>query len=190
MSYDMFDQLDSTPDVEAVAPIIGQYGLVFNKFDGAFTDVKMRQAVNAALNLEDIANAALGGKYRMSSSYMQIEQEAWASEAGEELYNNPDPDKVKALLDEIDYDGEPFKFITSREYSYMYDSAVIIKEQLEKVGINVDLEVYDWATVLNLRSDPEEWDALITGFPMTMTPVEQLFYNDTWIDGPTADKTD
>ncbi|WP_368653190.1 ABC transporter substrate-binding protein [Ornithinibacillus sp. 4-3] len=190
MSYDMFDQLESAEDVEAVAPIIGQYGIVFNKFEGQFAEVKMRQAVNAALNLEDIANAALGGKYRMSSSYMQVEQEAWASTEGEELYNNPDPDKVQALLDEINYDGEPLTFITSREYSYMYDSAVIIKEQLEQVGIKVDLEVYDWATVLTLRDDPSKWDLLITGFPMTMTPVEQLFYNDTWIDGPEDEKTE
>src|SRR5690606_25818901 len=42
---------------------------------------------------------------------------------------------------------------------------------------------------VNKRSDPDQWEVFITGFPMTMTPVEQLFYNDSWVDGPEDDKT-
>lgn len=190
LSYDMYDQLENTEGVEAMAPIVGQYAMVYNKNLGIFTDVKMRQAVNAALNLEDIASTALNGKYRMASSYMQLEQEAWASDEGEEFYNNPDLEKAEQLLEEAGYDGEPIRFITTREYSYMYDSAVIIKEQLEKVGVNIELEVYDWPTVVNMRANPEEWDIFITGFPMTMTPVEQLFFNSTWVDGPEDEKTE
>lgn len=188
-NYDMYDQLSNSEGVEAKAPLVGQYGVIFNKNKGLFTSKELRQAFAYGLNLEEIANAALNGQYRMSSSYMQLEQIDWASEAGKEKYNNPDLDKAKSLLEEAGYNGEPIRFITTREYSYMYDSAVIIKEQLEKIGMNIELEVYDWATVVNKRGNPDEWELFITGFPMTMTPVEQLFFNDNWVDGPEDEKT-
>lgn len=188
-NYDMIDQLNNTEDVEATVPFVGQYALIFNKTKGVFSDQKMRQAIAYGLDLETVANAALNGHYRMSSSYMQEEQVAWASDAGSEKYNNPDLDKAKDLLEEAGYNGEPIRFITTREYSYMYDSAVVMQEQLEKIGINVELEVYDWPTVVNKRSDPEQWELFITGFPVTMTPVEQLFFNDSWFDGPEDEKT-
>lgn len=189
-NYDMYDQLEGTPELEARAPILGIYGVIFNKTKGLFTDQKMRQAFAYGVNQEDIANAALNGHYRLSSSYMQEEQIDWASDAGSDKYNNPDPEKSKSLLEEAGYNGEPIRFITTREYSYMYDSAVVIQEQLEKVGFNIELEVYDWPTVVNMRSDPDQWDLFITGFPMTMTPVEQLFFNDSWVDGPEDEKTE
>lgn len=187
--YNMSDEVEAIPDVEAQIPFIGQYGIVFNKFEGLFADVTMRQAIAAALDLEEIADAGLNGHYRMSPSFMQEEQKDWVSENGSDLYNNPDADEVKRLLDEAGYDDEPVRLITSRDYAYMYNSAVVIQEQLAKHDINLELEVYDWATVTNKRDDPSEWELFITGFPVTVTPVEQLFYNDTWVDGPYDDKT-
>ena len=40
----------------------------------------------------------------------------------------------------------------------MYGEAIVAKQQLEAVGITVDLRVIDWATVLENRAKPEEWD--------------------------------
>ena len=70
--------------------------------------------------------------------------------------NNPDLAKQK--LQEAGYDGEPLRFMTTQEYSYMYGEAIVAKQQLEAVGITIDLQVTDWATVLERRAKPEEWD--------------------------------
>ena len=53
--------------------------------------------------------------------------------------------------------------MTTQEYSYMYGEAIVAQQQLEAVGITVDLQVMDWATVLERRAKPEEWDMFGTG---------------------------
>src|SRR5699024_942588 len=73
-NYDMYDQLEGTPDVEDEAPLVGQYGVIFNKTKGLCTDQKMRQAFAYGVNQEEIAHAAFNGHYRLASSYMQLEQ--------------------------------------------------------------------------------------------------------------------
>jgi peptide/nickel transport system substrate-binding protein len=185
---DMLEQLESDPGINVFSPMIGYTSIVLNKTKGLFSDIKMRQAVNAALDVGKIAKASLVNNYRLNSSYMQEEQANWYSEAGSELYNSPDPEKAKRLLEEAGYNGETIRLITSRDYSYMYNSAAVIKEQLAKVGVNVELEVYDWPTVVSKRADPELWEIFITGLPTTSTPVEQLFFNSSWVDGPPDEK--
>lgn len=187
---DMYDQLESDPNIIVENPYIGYIGIVFNKSEGLFTDVKMRQAMNAALDLEPIAQAALVDHFRLYSSYMQEEQTNWYSDAGSEHYNQADLEKAEKLFEEAGYDGEPIRIIVTREYSYMYNSGVVIKEQLEKIGVNIELEVYDWSTVVSKRDDPAQWEIFITGFPTTSTPIEQLFYNPTWVDGPVDEKAE
>jgi len=45
----------------------------------------------------------------------------------------------------------------------MYDFALITKQQLEDVGMNIDLQVVDWATLVKRRNNPKEYEAFTTG---------------------------
>ena len=54
----------------------------------------------------------------------------------------------------------------------MYGEAIVAKEQLEAVGITVDLQVMDWATVLERRAKPEEWDMFGTGHGFVPDPTQ------------------
>ena len=65
--------------------------------------------------------------------------------------------------------------MTTQEYSYMYGEAIVAKQQLEAVGITVDLQVIDWATVLERRAKPEEWDMFATGHGFVPDP-SQISY--------------
>ncbi|WP_368654861.1 ABC transporter substrate-binding protein [Ornithinibacillus sp. 4-3] len=181
---DMYETLDSNPNLTVHSPLAEYIALVFDKTDGVFTDVKMRQAVNAAIDLEEVAKAALVNNYGMGSSYMFLENSSWYTDAGESSYYEYDPEKAERLLEEAGYNGEEITFLTTREYSYMFNGANVILEQLKAVGMNVNLQVYDWATVVSMRNDPEQWDLFITGLPPTITPIEQLFLSETWVDGP------
>lgn len=185
---DMFEQVESNPNMKAYNPFVGYTNIVFNKNEAPFNNIKMRQAVNAALDVSKIAKASLVDNYRLNSSYMQEEQANWFSEKGSEFYNNPNPAKAKALLKEAGYDREAIKLMTTRDYSYMYNSAVVIKEQLEAVGMKVELEVYDWPTVLSLESEPDKWDIEIMGFGTTTTPIEQHFFRPDNNYGPMDEK--
>ena len=106
---------------------------------------------------------------------LMMRQTPWYTTAGEEYYDVNDPDLAKAKLEEAGYDGTPLRFMTTQEYSYMYGEAIVAKQQLEAVGITVDLQVMDWATLLERRAKPEEWDMFGTGHGFVPDP-SQISY--------------
>src|SRR5690625_4693637 len=125
---DMLDQVQNDSNIKVQENSGLSSFLYFNKHENSlFSDVKMRHAVNAALDIEDIAEAAFGEMYSLYSGYMAEEQTNWYSEAGSEFYNNPDLDKVNSLLEEAGYDGEEIRLLTTRDYSELYNSAVVIQ---------------------------------------------------------------
>ncbi|RFU67509.1 ABC transporter substrate-binding protein [Peribacillus saganii] len=188
--YDMLEQLENNPNLNVENPYFGPLALLFNKNQGLFSDVKMRQAVNAILDNDKIAKASLGKKYRLDSSYATQELSNWYSEAGAESYNKPDLEKAKRLLKEAGYNGETIRLITSRDYSYIYDSATAIKEQLSKAGMKVELEVYDFATVIAKSFEPTKWELFSVGFAARTTPLEQEWFNSKYATGPLDQKSE
>ncbi len=193
MPRDNYLMLENAENLVTETPVKGPTAMVLNKKEGLFSNIKFRQAVNVGLDLESIMLGAYVEEkfYRLDSNYMLKEQEEWATTAGSESYNQNDIDLAKSLLEESAYDGTPLRLITTREYDYMYNSAVIIAEQLESLGINVDLQVYDWATVLDIRGKSSEFEAFITSFPPVSTPTQLSWLNSSWAgwtDDPKIDE--
>jgi peptide/nickel transport system substrate-binding protein len=180
ISSDQFDVLDEDPDITAeTLPAQSWAMFVLNTAEGLMSDQTIRQAVQAALDHEEMAQAAYGeGFYDLHPGLMHRET-AWYSEVGGELYNQNDPDRAAELLEEADYDGTPIRFVTTQEYGYMYNSAVVGVQQLEDAGFEVDLQVYDWATVVEIRANPEEWDIFTTGSSFRVDPVMQPYIAST-----------
>jgi peptide/nickel transport system substrate-binding protein len=52
----------------------------------------------------------------------------------------------------------------------MYNSALVARQQMEEVGFKVDLQVLDWATVVQRRNKPELWDVFTTGITFNPDP--------------------
>lgn len=97
---DMLDQLESADDVEIISPMVGYSVVIYNKNEGLFKDLKMRQAVNTALSMEEIGQASFLDRYRINPSIAPEEQVDWYSEQGEEHYNLADIEKAKSLLED------------------------------------------------------------------------------------------
>ena len=119
------------------------YPTVYFNHTGKFKNLKLRQAVQAALNMDEIMQVANDGDGRVDPGFYFKEQ-VWYSTAGGKLYNQKNPAKAKQLLKEAGYNGEPVVFVTNTSYDYMYKAAQVIQEQLKKIGMNVTLGVYDW----------------------------------------------
>ena len=143
--------------------------LVLNKKDSVLADVKVRQALLAALDVKPMLQAAFGSPdfYRIDPSMMFKEQPMW-TESGKELYNQANVAKAKQLLQEAGYKGQPIRWITTKEYPYMYKIALVASEQLKTAGFNIDLQVVDWATIVQRRTTPGLWD--IFSGATTFTP--------------------
>lgn len=180
--HNSYEQLKNDPNLNTFVGTYGNIVHVYNKKQGLFTDVKMRKAVNAALDSDKIMLAAFSDEdlYDINPGYMDKEQKNWYSEAGKEAYNQANPEKAKRLLEEAGYNGEVVRILTTRDSQYLYDSAVVVSEQLEQIGMKVKLEVYDWATYVDRRDNPENWDLLSAGLSIITTPSQHLALSSTW----------
>jgi peptide/nickel transport system substrate-binding protein len=169
---DQYDRLKSSPGVETV--VVKPYGwatIAFNLKQGLMTDVRLRQAVQAALDVEPMILAGVGHKdfYRIDPGLF-FQETPWHSKIGANLYNQHDKAKAQRLMKEAGYAGQPIRWIVTTEYEHHYKPAVVAKGQLEAVGFKVDLQVSDWATVVQRRNKPELWDAFSTAFVFVPEP--------------------
>jgi peptide/nickel transport system substrate-binding protein len=161
---DQYERLKAMPGVEPV--VIKPYGWVtqvLNTKQGLFTDKRLRQAFQAAIDVEPAMLAAMGHKdfFRLDPGIF-FQEQAVHSRAGEKLYNQRDKDKARRLLKEAGYAGQPVRWIVTTEYEHHYKPALVVKSQLEEVGFKVDLQVLDWATVVQRRNKPELYDVFST----------------------------
>ena len=173
LQQDQYDRLKTLPGV--VPSIIKPSNwstAVLNHKQGLMTDKRLRQAFQAALDMEPIMAAGFGNKafYRMDPGLSFPEQPQWHSRVGGELYNQKNPARAKKLLQEARYTGQPVRWITTKEYQWMYKNALVATQQLEAVGFKIDLQVVDWATLVQRRNKPEVWDAFSTGITFNPEP--------------------
>lgn len=175
--YDSYEQLESDPNLKSYLAVNGVEVFKFNVNEGPASDVELRKAINTGL---DIEAALMGGfpsedLYWLHSGYMDEDLANWASDAGSEYYNINDPEKAKQMLADMGYDGEPFRIATTRDYGHFYSVAVVIQEQLKELGINAELEIYDWPTLVDIANNqPERWEAYVISFSVVSTPPQFL----------------
>ena len=179
---DQYDTIRAQPNV---TPIVVKpnywYTAHFNKKEGLFTNIKLRQAALAAMSMDPIMKAGWGRSdfYRLGPE-LAAPETAWYSDAGKDVYDKPDPDKARRLLQEGGYDGTPIRWMATKEYFYNYNMSLPMKQQLEAVGFKVDLQVTDWATLVKRRSDSKEYDVFVTGHPSYDHPVLQVYLEAGW----------
>lgn len=151
------------------------YPTIYFNHTGKFKSLKLRQAVQAALNMDEIMQVANDGDGRVDPGFYFKEQ-VWHSSAGGKLYNQKNAARAKQLLKEAGYKGEPVVFVTNTSYDYMYKAAQVIQEQLKKVGMNVTLGVYDWPGSLAVRKDMGKWDMFTSSHSTRFDPSANDFY--------------
>jgi peptide/nickel transport system substrate-binding protein len=179
---DSYERLGQNPrlDVMIVKPNEWISG-VFNKKQGLFANRTLRQAVVAALDMEPIMKAAVGRPefYRLDPS-LQFREQVWWADVGKEVYNHPDRARAKRLMQEAGYKGEPVRWMCTQFYDWMYKSALAAKQQLEDVGFTIDLQVLEWATVVQRRSDPKLYDIFTTGIGFDADPAFKVILSCDW----------
>jgi len=127
-------------------------------------NLPFRKAVQAALDMDEIMDAATDGNYRLNVGFQYPNQPGY-TDAGKETYNLKNPTLAKKYLQEAGYKGEPVVLLTNKDYPSMYNAALVMAEQLKAIGIKVDLRVVDWPTSVQmaLRGD-SGWNYFFTGW--------------------------
>lgn len=183
ISGDLYGTLKDDPSITphiSSAPI---FGLMFlNSKEGILAgNYKLRQAILAALNMTEALQISVGDEELFAAQGSIFpEGNVWHTEAGTENYNQNDPEKAKSLAGEAGYNGEPIRLLVSTNYQQHFDQANVFKQQLAKAGIDVELNVTDWATLLQERGEPQSWDMFMTHHGPSPDPVLLTFMNETY----------
>ena len=104
----------------------------------------------------------------------------WYSEAGTQAYSAGDPAKAKQLAKDAGYTGTPIRLLVSTNYQAHFDQATVFTKQLAEAGINVQMIVVDWATLLKMRGQPDQWDIFVTHHGFVPDPILITFMNDSY----------
>ena len=127
-------------------------------------NLNFRKAVQAALDMDEIMDAATDGAYKLNVGF-QYPGRAFYSDAGKETYNIKNKDLAKKYLQDAGYNGEPLILLTNQDYTSMYNAALVVSEQLKAVGINAKLDVVDWPTSVNRQlKERTGWNFFFTGY--------------------------
>jgi peptide/nickel transport system substrate-binding protein len=162
------------------------YIALINHRSETMQDPKLRQALQAALDIYPLVLGAFGNDAVFSLSSSIVPQEYGAMHdgaAGAELYDQGDLERAKALLAESNYDGRPIRWLTSRDYDYQYRGTLIAVDQVSQAGVDSEIIVRDWATTVSIRSDPSAWDIFIGNFTIAPEPEMIPYINPNYLNG-------
>lgn len=125
--------------------------LILNLAEEPFDDVRMRQAVNYAVNKQSIVDDVLQGTATVADSPIA---EAFGAAYNPDLPSyDYDPDRAEELIEEAGYgDGVDLTFYVTEGGSGMLDPVPMgeaIQADLADVGINASIETYEWNSFLD-----------------------------------------
>lgn len=118
--------------------------ITFNHEVEPFNDLKVRQAINYAMNKQDIIDSVYSGFATQLGSNMSPAMGEYYLDGLQDVYKQ-DIEKAKQLLAEAGFpDGFKTKMSVSSHNTMYSDIAQITVENLKEIGIDVEIEVVEW----------------------------------------------
>lgn len=152
--------------------------LGFNLKHKPFDDIRVRKAINYAIDKQEIIDGVyLGLGINIASPYKPGTR--WSNPKLTPYSYNPE--KARTLLKEAGYilnangilerDGQPFAFeIITNQNKEREKSAVIIQRRLKEVGIDVKIRAIEWASFISRFINTGDFDAVILGWGLGLDP--------------------
>ena len=146
----------------------------FNTKKAPFDNVKVRQAINLALDMETIVEAVYYGSGQPAKGPMG--EKVWAYNTELKGYGY-DVEAAKALLAEAGFQDGFTTTIWTNENPQRMQIAEIVQNQLGQIGITATVETVEWATYLDGTAAGEH-DMFILGWvAVTGDPDYALYAN-------------
>jgi len=132
------------------------FTLRMNWLQPPFNNVKLRQAALAALYENDYLDAQIGDPevYQVCGAVLTCVS-PYASEEGATQTRKPDLARAKALLKEAGYKGEKVVIMHPTDLPIFANIAPVTAQALRSIGMNVEMQSMDWATLLSRRTKKE-----------------------------------
>jgi peptide/nickel transport system substrate-binding protein len=152
--------------------------LGFNLKHKPFDDIRVRKAINYAIDKQEIIDGVyLGLGINIASPYKPGTR--WSNPTLKPY--SYDPEKARALLKEagftknvngiLERDGKPFAFeIITNQNKEREKSAVIIQRRLKEIGIDVKIRAIEWASFISRFINTGDFDVVILGWGLGLDP--------------------
>lgn len=130
-----------------LSTVNGPYmALDFNGGTGPFVDARVRLAVAHAVRRDDIVKAAFYGRGEVLEGLPIIKGSPYYNEKSAHAWGY-DPEKAKQLLAQAGVpNGFSCTLLSTAQYGMHKATAEVVQQNLAEVGIQVKLELPDWAT--------------------------------------------
>ena len=150
--------------------------ITFNHERAPFDDVKVRQAINYALNKQDVIDSVYSGFATPLGSNMSPAMGEYYLDGLQDVYET-DIEKAKQLLTEAGFpDGFKTTMSVSSHNTMYADIAQITVENLKEIGIEVEIEVIEWGIWLERIYSGRDYE--MTAIDLTGRPSAYEILND------------
>ena len=159
---EQFQQVLANPDLKGTQGTgTAEITMAMNNAREPFDDVRVRQAVTLAIDKNAIVEGAMFGLGTVIGTHMSPSEGYYIDLSETYPY---DPQRARELLAEAGYaDGFTVRFELPEPYNIERRTGEVIAQQLEQVGIDVELSVVEWATWIERIFVGGDYDMTIIG---------------------------
>lgn len=153
---DLIPLLEQDPEI-----VVSVYDLRMNKiairFNHAippFDNLEIRKAAMMAINQEDFLKAVVGSPKTWKTCYSFFAcGTPYATEIGSDILKNNSIEKAKKQLKAANYDGRKVVILQPTDVPAISKLSLVAADALRKIGMNVEIQAMDWATVIARRAN-------------------------------------
>jgi peptide/nickel transport system substrate-binding protein len=169
---DLAPILASSPDIklDIRAKLGGYQMLQFNHQQPPFNNAAIRRAVAMAIDQVEFQRAAVSDMALIKPCYSVYPcGTPYANETGADVLLVRSADKAKAALTAAGYNGERVVLLGTADNEAASSQAQYLLDLLHRLGLNVDLQLMDYATMVQRRISREPvgnggWSLFVSGW--------------------------
>jgi peptide/nickel transport system substrate-binding protein len=148
---------------------LGNVGMArFNSQTAPTNNPAVRRAIAKAINQNDMLRAAVGSPDFFKACHSVFPcGTTFDSKAGIDWISQSSIDEARKILREGGYNGEKLVILATTDIPIQTAFATVLTDVCRRIGINVEAQAMDWATVLQRRTnrnpvDQGGWNIFVT----------------------------
>lgn len=168
ITLDQTKSVDRTKVAVLTAPQNMVQLMTLNHEHPAFAKKEVRQALNYAINKDEIIEMLAPGSPKLDTNFSPIMGYFYNVETENHYAYNPE--KAKQLLSEAGESNLTFSIKVPTEYQFHMDTALLIQSQLKAAGITMNIAPIEWNTWLTEVYGSANYEASIVGLTGKLDP--------------------